>query len=287
MASDVAKGLFHGAIMQSTAGFGIGQSPSLVDEQARGVQTAKLFGFEGPGALQKLRFIAAEELLQAYEKQFASYYHSPTVDGQILARPVWDVFNDGDLAEVPFIIGSNADEWYDSTPEDVSAEDVKEAITSSQWLNSSQAHAAVSAETDYRKAMDRIRAAAGMLCPSQYLASGQTALHNNAWVYYFSRVREGEAGRKVRAYHGAELPYVFGTHDPWMTTSAVDWALADRMVDYWTQFAKTGDPNMAGIPKWPTHTVSDKQVMAFADELILGPAQEPELCGVFRASIER
>lgn len=287
MASDAAAGLFHGAIMQSTAGFGIARSSNLADEQARGMRLADAFDFEGPETLRQLRSVSAEELLQTYENEFASYYHSPAVDGQVLKRSVWEIFNNGDLADIPFIIGSNADEWYDSLPNDVSAKDIRSFIESSQHLKSPESHVAISEETDDREAMDRIRTAAAMLCPSQYLASEQTARHGNAWVYYFSRVREGDAGSSVRAYHGAELPYVFGTHDEWMTTTDVDWDLSDRMIAYWTQFAKSGDPNLPTLPVWPTYSVPDNQVMEFANEASLVTAQEPVLCRVFRASIER
>lgn len=287
MASEKSAGLFQGAILQSTAGFGIGHPPTLIDEQKRGIQTAQLFDFDGPDALQQLKSVPAEILLHAYEKRFAGYYHAPAVDGQILKRPVWDVLNEGDLANVPIIIGSNADEWYDSTPDGTNAADVEKAIESSQFLNSRETLAEVHVEADYREAIDRIATAENMLCPSQYLASKQTTLHGNAWMYYFSRVRDGDAGTEVRAYHGAELPYVFGTHDPWMTTTVVDWKLSDQIIAYWIQFAKTGNPNATDLPAWPVYTTTGNPVLEFADELSLVPAPEPVLCRVFRASVSR
>ncbi len=287
MASDEAKGLFHGAILQSTAGFGIGQSPLLHDEQMRGVQTANLFGFVGEDSLQKLRSVPAAELLRVYEEKFASLYHSPALDGQILKKPVWDIILSGDLAKVPFIIGSNADEWYSSTPEDVTAQNVEEAVESSSLLNSPVSLKAVRNETDFREAIDRIETAENMLCPSQYLAGLQNDLKNKAWVYNFSRIRDGVAGASVRAYHGAELPYVFGTHDSWITTTDIDWRLSREMVGYWLQFAKTGNPNRAGLAAWPAFSGPDKQVMDFTDKSSLVAPPDPVLCGVFRESIDR
>lgn len=287
MASDEAVGLFHGAILQSTAGFGIGQSPLLHDEQMRGVQTAKLFGFAGEDSLQKLRSVPAAELLRVYEENFASLYHSPAVDGQILKKPVWDVIGGGDLARIPFVIGTNADEWYDSTPADVTALDVEEAVESSSLLNSPVSLEAVRDETDYREAIDRIATAENMLCPSLYLARLQNNLKVKAWVYNFSRVRDGMIGASVRAYHGAELPYVFGTHDSWITTTDIDWRLSRKMIGYWLQFAKTGNPNRADLAAWPAFSGPDKQVMEFANKSSLVAPPEPVLCGVFRESIDR
>jgi len=285
MASDEAAGLFHGAILQSTAGFGAGRSPLLADEQERGVETAQLFGFDGPDSLQKLRSVPAADLLRKYEEEFSDYYHSPAVDGQILEKPVWEVITGGNLAGIPFIIGSNADEWYGSTAEDSTAEDVKDAIESSDLLNSPAALEAVADETDYREALDRILTAEAMLCPSLYLAANQNGLNIDAWVYHFSRVRDGVAGGGVRAYHGAELPFVFGTHDSWMTTTEVDWQLSKNMMAYWLQFARSGNPNSSGLPEWPTFSAGNDKVMNFANEPTLASPPDPVLCDIFRKSV--
>jgi para-nitrobenzyl esterase len=225
-------------------------------------------------------------LLNEYEERFPEYYHSPAVDGQFLQKTVWQIINDGELSAIPFIIGSNADEWYDSTPKDVDEDDVVQAVKSSNHLDTHEALAAVKSETDYREAIERILTADSMLCPSQYLAATQSALNNNAWVYYFTRLRDGEAGAQVRAYHGAELPYVFGTHDPWITTNAVDWQLSDQMIAYWTQFASMGDPNADGVPDWPFFGAPNYQVMNFANVPTRTAAPEHILCRVFRESID-
>jgi para-nitrobenzyl esterase len=287
MSTKKARGLFHAAIMQSTAGFGLGRgySPTLADEQERGLATARLFGFTGPESLQSLRNVPAVELLRAYEDQAKSYYHSPAIDGRLVTRSVWEAINDGGIADVPFIIGSNADEQYASTPATATSADVAEAIAQSEFLNSGAVVAALANETDPREALDRIYAAEHMLCPSQYLAAAQTLRNGNGWVYYFSRVREGEAGAEVRAYHGAELPYVFGTHDPWMTTTDTDWRLARQMMGYWINLARNGNPNATGFPQWPAFPGPEGPVMEFAAESQVAAAQEPLLCRTFREAV--
>jgi len=287
MASKKAQGLFHGAIMQSNAGFGLGQeaSPSLELEQSRGTETAALFDFEGQDSLEKLRAVPAEKLLEIYEERPGYYYHSPAVDGQLIMKPIWDIINSGELSDVPFIIGSNADERYNYNSDGASKADVEKAVRSSKYLSSDDALEAVLVESDPLEALDRIGTADGMLCSSQYLAAHQTALNNNGWVYYFSRVREGEAGAKVRAYHGAELPYTFGTHPAWMSTTDTDRNLTNQILSYWTRFAASGNPNMPGLPDWPAFTGPDGTVMEFAAEARAGTPQEPVLCRVFRESV--
>ncbi len=53
------------------------------------------------------------------------------------------------------------------------------------------------------------------------------------------------------AYHGAELPYVFDTHDAWLPTNSDDRALTQSMMHYWVNFARHGDPNGENLVDWP------------------------------------
>ncbi|MEC8158552.1 MAG: carboxylesterase family protein [Pseudomonadota bacterium] len=78
-------------------------------------------------------------------------------------------------------------------------------------------------------------------CPSLSLAQAAQEAGGSAYVYRFDRVREGFEA--IGAYHGAELPYVFDTRDPWMPTNAVDHQITDALVDYWIAFLKTGSPS--------------------------------------------
>jgi para-nitrobenzyl esterase len=283
MASDIAKPLFHSAVLQSTAGFGIGRraSPTLYDEMERGVGLATALRLEGPGTIDRLRRISAGKLLEIYESQFGDYYHSPAIDGVLLEKPVWAVINDGELSDIPFIIGSNADEWYESTPADVSGEDVADWVDQKHFISTDEALKEVASEPDPREAIDRIDSAEYMLCPSQFLAAHQAARNGNAWVYYFSRVRDGEGGAAMRAYHGAELPYVFGTHDAWMTTTDIDISLTRQMMRYWINLASGGNPNGDNLPDWPVFSGAEGQVMTFGNAAELTAPQEPVLCRIF------
>ena len=76
-----------------------------------------------------------------------------------------------------------------------------------------------------------------------------------SYVYYFRRELPGD---NAGAFHSAELWYMFGTLDScWRPMAEKDYDLARRMVKYWTNFMKTGDPNGPDLPIWRPCTAAD------------------------------
>jgi para-nitrobenzyl esterase len=131
---------------------------------------------------------------------------------------------------------------------------------------------------------DRAATAREYVCPSQSVAAKRTASGGDAWMYFFSRVREDEAGAVIGAYHGAEYPYVFGVHDDYMTSTEWDLELSTHMQRYWINFATTGDPNGEGLPDWPAFKRPNPLVQEFGDAVTTIPAIEHEVCASFEAS---
>jgi len=131
---------------------------------------------------------------------------------------------------------------------------------------------------------DRAATAEEYVCPSQRVAAKRSTTGGDAWMYFFTRVRKDEAGAEIGAYHGAEYPYVFGVHDDYMTTSAVDLELSTQMQKYWINFAATGNPNGERLPDWPMFERPEPLVQEFGDEVITIPAIEPDFCASFEAS---
>ncbi len=160
-------------------------------------------------------------------------------------------------------------------------------ITESTWesmLSGPWPDHAVIIGTNADEYLDRDATAEEYVCPSQSVAAKRTASGGKAWMYFFSRVREDEAGAEIGAYHGAEYPYVFGVHDDYMTTTDWDLDLSTLLQEYWINFATGGDPNGAGIPEWPMFERPDPLVHEFGDEVITIPAIEQEMCASFEAS---
>jgi para-nitrobenzyl esterase len=75
---------------------------------------------------------------------------------------------------------------------------------------------------------------------------------NPPYAYEFARVVPGD---DAGAFHSGELWYVFNTLGrSWRHMSNADFALSERMVDNWTNFAKYGNPNGKGRQVWKPFT---------------------------------
>ena len=72
------------------------------------------------------------------------------------------------------------------------------------------------------------------------------------------------------SFHSAELWYMHGTLDRcWRKKSDWDYRLSDAMLDYWTNFAKTGDPNGKDLTEWTPYTVDNPKTMVLGDSIAM------------------
>ena len=283
MFADAADGLFQRAILQSTAGFGIERMSTLAGEERRGAQLAKALGLEGGDELASLRAVPASRLLERYESRWADYYHAPAVDGMLLTGNTWQGIQAGDFRGRELIIGTNRDEWLDYIDRDAGDAALREAAAQLLHFDPDAALALVAGETDPRRAMDRLITADNYLCASQFTAMRAGESGSDARMYYFTRVREDAGGRALGAYHGAEYPYVFGTHDAYMRSTDTDRELTNIMQQYWVRFAASGDPNGPGLPHWPLFAQPGARALELGDSVRPVPPPDEELCRLFKA----
>jgi len=293
--ADMADGsggesLFARLISQSIGGPLVNRQ-TLEQQQAIGIFLARQLGLNDEVSAKRLREIPAEDLLKATQNLPGDHYFDAVIDGTTLPRHPMKSLRRAQTAGVDLIAGSNADEWYMYVDKEATREALEDWISDHAPEHAEALRTAVADEPDIRKTLDRLRTARSMLCPSRYLAKRVNEAGGRAWVYYFTRQRSGSGGDGLRAYHGAELPYVFDTHDAWLPTEEADREVTEAVMDYWVQFARTGDPNRDGRPPWRTHTPQDPAVMELGDRVGEMELFDNELCellgpGVRQAEVE-
>jgi para-nitrobenzyl esterase len=120
-----------------------------------------------------------------------------------------------------------------------------------------------------------------MRCEADVLAGWHSAI---ARTYQY----EFNAGNPAHPpVHSAELDFVFGYLRDQASEANLK-KLSEQMQQYWTNFAKTGDPNGAGLPKWPKHDAKTRAYVELSND---GVAQKNALrsgpCDIYAAKLNR
>ena len=280
MASPLAQGLFHRAIGESGAFFNeglLGPKP-LQASETLGRQFAEKLG---ASTLAELRQKPAADVLAVALK---SPWFSPNIDGAVLPADVPSIYAAGKQAHVPLLAGWNADEvragivlgkpvTVASYTADVKQRygDQAEALLK-LYPASTDAEALESAAS---LASDQFMGAATWRWIQAHQATGGSPVYR----YQFDRkipVAPGTmvggkpaTARDIGARHAGEIEYVFGTLDSVrkVTWEPADRALSEQMMGYWTNFARSGDPNGAGLPKWPRYDATTGQSVQHLDTI--------------------
>jgi para-nitrobenzyl esterase len=227
MAYAEAAPLFDRAIVESGSALVSSERVKLLkDAEATGQKLAAALGVkEDAGTLAAMRALPWEKVIEAGAKKEVGFSASVVVDGHVIPEPISTIFETGKQAKVPLIVGANAGEAMLQTSVPL---------------------------------MANLHSKAG----------------NPTWVYNFTQLPKGwrdEPG--CVAFHGLELTYVFGAvplglsspttlylaggggcSNKTPVTDESDTKVADDAATVWAQFAKTGNPSVAGLIDWPAYT---------------------------------
>ena len=254
--SSQAAGLFRRAISESGAWMGLTMAAMRTRQQAE--QPAGRRGGPAPVLmpLAELRGKSADELARTFSGA------GMIADGWIIPEDESVTFAQGRQQPIDVLVGSNKDEgsFAPDTPAEAWTNRVRQrwGDLADDYL---KLYPAGSGEEATRSGRTAFRDE--LAWHMRLYASTQSKRGNRAYWYFFTHEPPyPQDVRNLKTTHATEIPYVFDnlrqprvfpdTSSPELAAaSAPDRALAERMSLYWVNFARTGDPNGNGLPRWP------------------------------------
>jgi para-nitrobenzyl esterase len=276
MVSPLSDGLFRRVISESGPIFG--PARTLGEAEAFGSAVSALLPADTQStALQKLRALPAsevEKLVVSAREHFAADITSSTADGWVLPQSPQQAFLSGSIQKVDLLIGLNGRELSafriaaaaaaksagSNPPGPEDSAGLKRFTAAARPYFGNWTTIAMAA---YLGRM-LVTGSAGLdsaandligVCPIGAIATLTSAAGHHVFVYRFDRSIPGKGESQLGAFHALEVPYVFGglrdREWQWLPFTADDAALSNLIQTYWTNFAKSSDPNSPGLPHWP------------------------------------
>jgi para-nitrobenzyl esterase len=262
MVSPLTKGLFHRAIVESGS---TGRIGTLQSAEKAGEDLVKKLGLEkAPNLLAKLRAMPWEDIPDA-----ASFRGGPVVDGWMVNEQPGKTCKEGKQHNVPMIVGYNRDEatFFARGPVPKTIDEFRDSVRKRYKASADKILALYPVKSDddvYWAAMHLATdAGLGVSAPNQL--RGMFNVSSKAWFYHFSHVTPGPRVKTMGVPHAAELAYVFGTLS--RTARKADRDVSDAIIGYWTQFAKSGNPNRPGLPEWRAFEKGNECYLDLGDEI--------------------
>lgn len=258
MASPLSKGLFRGAVAQS-GGVPVKETRLLANAEKDGEKFTAALGNQ---SIDDLKAMPADVLLSLAVDAKARF-GGPVVDGYYLEKGVGDIWEAGEQASVPYFVGWSKDEFFENIYDRTIAgfeEQAKKAVGSEhiqelkKLYDVADDQSATAARVGFTRdgffGMDTWNAAAL-----------QTKAGQPTYLYYWDQpspfwsgqsFQENSPASMLGAYHGSQVPYLFGTLDLLdREFTDTDRHLSDLWQGYVANFVKTGNPNGKGLPSWP------------------------------------
>ncbi len=265
IASPLSKGLFLRVMAQSGP---VGAQPSLAESEKRGADLAARLGFTGEEALAKLRALPDTELIAKAAQGGPGL--GINVDGWMLTEPAAKVYAEGREQKVALLIGNNSQEMQ---PRGAPG-DIRQMISQRYGPLADRALAAYGVDganepqpdPENGTVMLQFTTDNSFRCGTVQELIWHTAAGNPGYEYQFSRTVHGKEAQG--APHASEIPFIFGTLAVWQNMRKYndsDQRYAPQMQEYWTNFAKTGDPNGGKLVKWPKFDATARAYMDFTD----------------------
>lgn len=276
-ASPLAKGLFHGAISQSGGSFGPPRPTTYPGENMKILKWAEAEGEEyvklaGVSSIAQLREKSADSLPGGWGMGSAW----PIIDGYVIPDDQYKLYEAGKYNDIPVLIGYNSDEGLSFTR----TKDPLEYIAGvqqryGQFANDLLKAYPVGENTVPKTARDLARDAAFGWQTWIWARLQSRTGKSGVYLYYFDQHPDYSSDTSRADHgspHGVDVAYVFQHLDKSNPNYIeTDTDISEAMATYWTNFAKYGHPNGAGVPEWPAFSDANPEVMYFQQKPQIGP----------------
>jgi para-nitrobenzyl esterase len=294
LASPLAKGLFSRAILQS--GAPVARLSTRTEAESAGVAVAKVLGATGDNALSLLRAASADKLLEAYASATpggGNGLADAIIDGHVLPDATGRLLATGQYTRMPMLIGSTADELTSlikMLPPFERSPSGYRGLTNGLFGRLGgfvvRRQYRAPADSAVEPAVVALATDVVFTCPSRFVARTVTAAQQPVYRYLFTRTVPG--GEELRAYHSIDLGYMFGNVEPWLPAlPPEDLALSNTMMQYWVNFATTGDPNGAGLPSWPTAGDDGDRYLELGAPIVTGTGRGRAFCKLYDKALPK
>jgi len=277
LATPLTTGLFHRAIGESGGRFGRGaylkiDKDGVVSAETVGANFVKAAGVDSIAALRQL---PVETVLAV-----PGFRTQETVDGLVLPYEIRDIFRQKLQHKVPALVGSNADEMTTlgggaNLP--TTMEDFRKRVATQYGDLAKDFEQAydVQSEADIARALLAAGRDTTFSWHMRTWARHTVTVGQRAFLYLFSHAPPSPRASELRAFHAAEIPYVFNVlgidpREAGFAYTDVDRRLADQMSSYWANFITRGDPNGPGLPKWPAFDLKSEPHIEFGETIRTG-----------------
>jgi len=265
-----SRGLFHRAIEESgTSNFGA-PTRSLKDAEEIGRLIVENAGLDPEASAEQIRALPVEKLLAAEASTQApgggGLFTVAEYDGAFLTEDPLDLYARDEAVQVPLIIGANAREIPFYPDADVARGVIRRTFGS--HADDALAYYGLdeggTPVTDPRLGDAPVQAATDISfrCPVTVVSKSGARGGQRVYQYHFDHdPPDGQV------FHASELGFVFGYKPgPHLETGPLQ--------AYWTNFARTGDPNGEGLPEWPVYDVDTRPYLEFTND---GPVAREKL----------
>lgn len=269
LTTPLAAGLFQRACIQSAAPV----INDYNDSKNKGIAYVDSFATTGSDVqkIAYMRSLSSDTLVKNEVSPVSGgavgLNWQPVVDNVVFFNFPTQNFQSGNFNKVPLMIGSNSEEMSLSVPATVLPIMVT-ALINATVPSSLQSQANVLYPPGTTTAQAK-QSYIGILTDGQFTSTTRRTAQcislnqtEPVWRYFFTYKHTVPSLATLGSYHGMELFYVFNTWENATLGSGVffnpqDDSVQNAMLDYWVNFANTGNPNGSGLVNWPQYQGSN------------------------------